>query len=146
MKNKKYYHSSRKRIIVDKTHIEDYLADVRHKIQNDLFILAINEKRVENFKLLANHIIDENIVKETISNLTPEDFSNILRNKHKGYEYELLYVFGKTVTLEEKKSRKPIAVPLYIKINNVRDRSVIIISFHEQKYPLTYYFKRHNNE
>lgn len=31
MKNKKYYHNSRKRIIVDKTHVEDYLNNVKQK-------------------------------------------------------------------------------------------------------------------
>ena len=31
MKNKKYYHNSRKQIIVDKAHIEDYLNNVKQK-------------------------------------------------------------------------------------------------------------------
>ena len=34
----------------------------------------------------------------------------------------------------------------YIKINNMKFSSVIIISFHEQKYNLKYYFKRCKNE
>ena len=100
MKNKKYYHNSRKGIIVDKTHIEDYLAEVRHKIQNGLFILSTNIKRKDNIDLFTDYSIDENVVKEIISGLASEDFSEILRNEHKGFEHELLYVFGKTVSLE----------------------------------------------
>ena len=32
-------------------------------------------------------------------------------------------------------------VSLYIKVNKLENCFVIVISFHEQKYPLTYYFK-----
>lgn len=32
-------------------------------------------------------------------------------------------------------------VSLYIKFNKLENYFVIVISFHEQKYPLTYYFK-----
>lgn len=34
--------------------------------------------------------------------LTVMDFSEILQNKHKGFEHERLYVFGKDVTLLER--------------------------------------------
>ncbi len=142
MKNKKYYHNNRKLITVDKTHIEEYLAEVRQKIKNGLFVLATNIKRKDNIELFTDYIIDENIVKETISDLTSENFSEILRNEHKGFEHELLYVFGKTVSLEKRIGKKLAQVPLYIKINNIKFNSVIIISFHEQKYPVKLYFKR----
>ena len=32
-------------------------------------------------------------------------------------------------------------VSLYIKFNKLENCFVIVISFHEQKYPLTYYFR-----
>ena len=146
MKNKKYYHCSCKLTSVDKTHIEDYLTEVRQKIQNGAYRFAINKKRPDNVKLFAYYAIDERKAKDIILTLNHENFSNIIRNKHKGYEHELLYVFGKTVRLEKIIGKKLVSVPLYIKINNMKFSSVIIISFHEQKYNLKYYFKRCKNE
>lgn len=142
MKNKKYYHSSRKRIIVDKAHIEDYLAEVRQKIKIGLCRFALNKNRQDNIDLLVDYVITKSEVKEIISTLNYIDFSEILQNDHKGYEHEFLYVFGKTVVLKRKKSQEFVDVHLYIKTNNVKDSSVIIISFHEQKHPLKLYFKR----
>ena len=69
------------------------------------------------------------------------DFSEILQNEHKGYEHERLYVFGKDVTLLERTGTEERAVSLYIKFNKLESSFVIVISFHEQKYPLTYFFK-----
>lgn len=142
MKNKKYYHNSRKQIIVDKAHIEDYLAEVRQKIKIGLCRFALNKNRQDNIDLLVDYVITKSEVKEIISTLNYIDFSEILQNDHKEYEHEFLYVFGKTVVLKRKKNKKFVDVPLYIKINNVKESSVIIISFHEQKYPLKFYFKR----
>ena len=142
MKNKKYYHNSRKQIIVDKAHIEDYLAEVRQKIKIGLCRFALNKNRQDNIDLLVDYVITKSEVKEIISTLNYIDISEILQNDHKGYEHEFLYVFGKTVVLKRKKNKKFVDVPLYIKINNVKKSSVIIISFHEQKYPLKFYFKR----
>ena len=142
MKNKKYYHANRERITVDRTHIEEYLAEVRQKIKNGMCRFALNKNRQDNIYLLVDYAIKKWEVKEIISTLNYEDFSEILHNEHKGFEDELLYVFGKTVELRRKISLKFVEVPLYIKINNVKDSAVIIISFHEQKHPLKYYFKR----
>lgn len=69
------------------------------------------------------------------------DFSGILRNEHKGFEHEQLYVFGKDVILLERNGTEEKTVSLYIKFNKLDSCFVIIISFHEQKYPLTYYFR-----
>ena len=79
--------------------------------------------------------------KQIILSLTAMDFSEILQNEHKGYEHEMLYVFGKDVRLLERNGSEEKTVSLYIKFNKLENRFVIVISFHEQKYPLTYYFK-----
>lgn len=141
MKNKKYYHNSRKRIIVDKTHIEDYLAEVRQKIKIGLCRFALNKNRQNNIDLFTNYIIDKNKAKEIILTLNFDDFSNVSQNKHIEYKDELLYIFGKNVLLEERIGKKLVLISLYIKINNTKENTVIIISFHEQKYKLKYYFK-----
>ena len=73
--------------------------------------------------------------------LTATDFSGILQNEHKGYEHEKLYVFGKDVTLLERNGTEEKTVSLYIGFTSWRTGFVIVISFHEQKYPLTYYFR-----
>lgn len=73
--------------------------------------------------------------------LTAKDFSEILQNEHRGFEHERLYVFGKDVTLLERSGNEEKTVSLYIKFNKLENCFVIVISFHKQKYPLTYYFK-----
>ena len=69
------------------------------------------------------------------------DFSEILQNEHKGFEHELLYVFGKNVELLERIGNVSKIVPLYIKFNKLDNCYIIVVSLHEQKYPLNYYFK-----
>ncbi len=69
------------------------------------------------------------------------DFSEILKNEHSGYEHERLYVFGKVVVLMERDGTEEKKVSLYIKFNKLENCFVVVISFHEQKHPLTYYFK-----
>lgn len=69
------------------------------------------------------------------------DFSEVLQNEHKGYENELLYVFGKDVHLLERIGAGERTVSLYIKFNKLDNNYVIVVSFHEQKYPIKYYFK-----
>ena len=80
-------------------------------------------------------------MKEIILRLTENDFSEILQNKHKGYEHEQLYVFGKDVVLLERNGTEQTTVSLYIKFYKLDNGFLIVISFHKQKRPLTYYFK-----
>lgn len=88
-----------------------------------------------------DYVIDEAKAKEIILSLTVIDFSEILQNEHRGYEHEKLYVFGKDVTLLERNGTEEKTVSLYIKFNKLENCFVIVISFHEQKHPLTYYFR-----
>ncbi len=83
----------------------------------------------------------ETKAKDVLLSLTADDFSEILKNEHPGYQHERLYVFGKEVVLLKRIGAEKKTVPLYIKFNKLENRFVIVISFHEQKYPLTYYFK-----
>lgn len=73
--------------------------------------------------------------------MTATDFSEILQNGHKGYEHELLYVFGKEVKLLERMGSTSRSVCLYIKFNKTDNCYVLVVSLHEQKYPIQYYFK-----
>lgn len=121
--------------------IESYLSDVKDAVENNRYRIDRNSKRQDNVQLFLDYVIDETKAKEILLSLTAIDFSAILPNEHKGYEYEQLYVFGKDVLLLERNGSEEKTVSLYIKFNKLENSFVIVISFHEQKYPLTYYFK-----
>ena len=126
---------------IEKKDIEQYLSEVKEAVGNDRYRLDRNAKRQDNINLFLDYVIDEAKAKEIILSLTVMDFSEILQNEHKGFEHERLYVFGKDVTLLERTGTAEKTVSLYIKFNKLENCFVIIISFHEQKHPLTYYFK-----
>ena len=79
--------------------------------------------------------------KQILLSLEAADFSEIRHNIHKGYEHELLYVFGKDVKLLNRFGSEEEQVSLYIKFNKLESLYVIVISFHKQKYPLNYKFR-----
>ena len=124
---------------IEKKDIELYLSEVKEAAANDRYRLDRNSRRQDNISLFLDYVIDE--AKAIILGLTAMDFSEILQNEHAGYEHERLYVFGKDVTLLERNGTEERTVSLYIKFNKLENCFVIVISFHEQKYPLTYYFK-----
>lgn len=123
--------------------IEFYLLEIKDAVINDRYRLDRNSRRQDNINLFLDYIIDEQKAKDIILELTAMDFSEIRQNEHAGYEHEQLYVFGKDVKLLERIGYKEKTVSLYIKFNKLENSFVIIISFHEQKYPLNYYFKQH---
>lgn len=126
---------------IDKKDIEQYLSEVKEAVENDRYRLERNDKRQDNINLFLDYVINEAKAKEIILSLTAMDFSEILQNEHKGFEHEQLYVFGKDVILLERNGAEEKTVSLYIKFNKLENSFVIVISFHEQKYPLTYYFQ-----
>ena len=135
-------HSAEDEVLnIEKNDIEQYLSEVKEAVGNDRYRLDRNAKRQDNITLFLDYVIDEAKAKGIILSLTVMDFSEILQNEHKGFEYERLYVFGKDVTLLERTGTAEKAVSLYIKFNKLENCFVIVISFHEQKHPLTYYFK-----
>lgn len=121
--------------------IEQYLTEVKEAVETGKYRIDRNAKRQDNINLFLDYIIDEAKAKEIILSLTAIDFVEILNNEHKGYEHERLYVFGKDVILLERNGTEEKTVSLYIKFNKLENSFVIVISFHEQKHPLTYYFK-----
>lgn len=121
--------------------IEFYLCEVKEAVKNNQYRLDRNSRRQDNINLFFDYVIDEQKAKDIILDLTAMDFSEILQNEHVGYEHERLYVFGKDVTLLERTGNEEKTVSLYIKFNKLENHFVIVISFHEQKYPLNYYFR-----
>lgn len=126
---------------IDQKAIEQYLSEVKEAVENNNYRLARNTRRQDNINLFLDYVIDEAKAKEIILSLDVMDFSEILQNEHKGFEHEKLYVFGKDVVLLERNGMEEKTVSLYIKFNKLENCFVVVISFHEQKYPFTYYFK-----
>ena len=135
------YSSENKALNIDQKDIERYLSEVKDAVEKDNYRLDRNARRQDNINLFLDYVIDEAKAKEIILSLTAMDFSEILQNEHKGFEHEKLYVFGKDVILLERNGTEEKTVSLYIKFNKLENCFVIVISFHEQKHPLTYYFR-----
>lgn len=142
-KNKKpIIHSAEDKVLnMDQKDIDQYLSEVKEAVEKDNYRLDRNARRQDNTNLFLDYVIDEAKAKDIILSLISMDFSEILQNEHKGYEHEKLYVFGKDVTLLERNGTEEKTVSLYIKFNKLENCFVIVISFHEQKHPLTYYFR-----
>lgn len=118
--------------------IELYLQGVWDAIEAGKYQIA---PRPKNRKLLTEYLITEEEEVDIIKGLTPMDFSNAVPNDHKGREDETLYIFGKDISLLERFGNQERNVSLYIKFNKISDLYLFVISFHEQVYPLSYYFK-----
>lgn len=121
--------------------IDIYLAEVKDAIQKNRYRIELNSHRQDNRNLFLDYVIDETMAKDILLGLTATDFSKVLQNEHRGYEHELLYVFGKDVKLLERIGNTSRTVSLYIKFNKMDNCYVIVVSMHEQKYPIHYYFK-----
>ena len=126
---------------VSRSAVEQYLYEVKASIRNNRYIIARNSKRQDNLDLFSDYIIDEADAKAVLLSLEADDFSEVRQNTHLGQEHELLWIFGKNVSLIERFGGAEKIVGLYIKFNKLENKYVVVVSFHEQKYPLTYYFR-----
>lgn len=121
--------------------VENYLEAVKCAVKARRYRLDMNVKRPDNRKLFQTYSLTEEDAENIILDLNVMDFSDAVPNEHVGFEHETLYIFGKEVLLIERYGTAEKLVPLYIKFNKLDNEFVIVISFHEQRHPLTYYFK-----
>ena len=121
--------------------VENYLEAVKCAVKAHRYRLDMNTKRPDNRKLFQTYLLTEEDTENIILNLNAMDFSDAVPNEHVGFEHETLYIFGKEVLLIERYGTAEKLVPLYIKFNKLDNEFVIVISFHEQRHPPTYYFK-----
>lgn len=121
--------------------IDLYLKEIKNAVQNDRYRIDRNNKRQDNQNLFIDYVIDEAKAKEILLSLDVTDFSEKRNNEHKGFEHEVLYIFGKDIKLLERFGAEEKTVSLYFKFNKLENCFVVVISFHEQKFPMKYYFK-----
>ena len=121
--------------------VENYLEAVKCAVKARRYRLDMNVKRPDNRKLFDTYLLTMRDAENIILDLNAMDFSDAVPNEHVGFEHETLYIFGKEVLLIERYGTAEKLVPLYIKFNKLDNEFVIVISFHEQRHPLTYYFQ-----
>lgn len=126
---------------ITQSEVEEYLNSVKEAVKNDNYRIEMNKNRNDNRNLFIDYVLNEVMIKEILLSLTVRDFSERRKNNHKGFEDETLYIFGKETKALERFGVDYKAVKLYIKLNLIADDFVFVISFHEQRYPLHYYFK-----
>ena len=125
-------------MVVSVDEVEVYLLDVINAIKDNRFKISQREK---NRKLVLDYILDREKIKEIILSLTVKDFSSSVNNIKEEYSSEILYIFGKDVMLLPRFGSREKKVSIYIKFNKIDDGYIIVVSFHDQQYPLKYPFK-----
>lgn len=120
--------------------VEEYLSNVKKAVKEGRYEIERNANREANSMLFRNYLISEEDAKKIIYNLTPMDFSEAVRNRKPQYADEILYIFGKEVKLLERYGDAGKEIELYIRFKKESNDYVIVISFHEAKYPVKKYF------
>lgn len=123
---------------VTREEISNYLSEVKKYVNAGQYQIS---NRTKNQSLYIEYVFSEERCKEIILDLEVDDFSDAVQNDHPQHPEEILYIFGKEVSLLPKQGGGEENVALYIKFNKLTNLYVIVISFHKQDYPLTYKFK-----
>lgn len=123
---------------VTRDEVRDYLSEVRNSVNDGCYQIS---PRTKNQSLYIDYVFSEERCKEILLDLEVDDFSDAVQNDHPQHPEEILYIFGKEVSLLHKQGGNEETVALYIKFNKLTNLYVIVISFHKQDYPLTYKFK-----
>ena len=123
---------------VTRDEVIDYLSEVKQSVNDGRYQIS---PRTKNQILYIDYVFSEELCKEIILDLEVDDFSDAVKNDHPQHPEEVLYIFGKEVSLLPKHGGDEEAVALYIKFNKLTNLYVIVVSFHKQDYPLNYRFK-----
>ena len=135
----KYHHEIQGEVvIITKESIEQYLIDVKKLIKEQKYII---EPRDKNDDLYDQYVLPKDKSEQILLSLAVDDFSEIVKYKNKNGEYVPHYVFGKKVVLTPRYRTHEEEVSLYIKFNKKSNMFVVVVSFHEEEYPMVYYFK-----
>ena len=125
-------------LVINRRKIECYLADVKQAVKDKRYTVSQRDK---NEQLFIDYNITEQMREDILLSLQVEDFCEAVNNEHPRFAHEILYVFGKDVSLLPRFGGAERIVSLYIKFNKLDNLYCIVISFHEQEHPLKYAFK-----
>lgn len=115
-----------------------YLEDVKKLVKGKHYLVS---KRSKNSDFVQKYRISYLMIEDIILDLTYKDFSYADYNEHPDFKDEILYVFGKQVKVATRLMNTEDYINLYIKLNKTDDNLLIIVSIHEQEYPLVLKFK-----
>lgn len=118
--------------------VEKYLYDLFVSVNEGRYQIS---SRSKNDSIFQDYIFSEEDAKNVILSLTASDFSEAVPNEHSQYLDEILYIFGKDINLLPRFGGDEERISLYIKFNKLINQYVIVVSFHEQEYPIKYRFK-----
>ena len=116
--------------------VTSYLKNLKEMIsKNAKIILSLRSK---NIIFCENYNIKLQDIKNILLDLNINDFCNILKNKSINCN-EILYLFTKVVKIGNMRKK----IQLYIKINKLSDKNVIIVvSFHKVEHKLKTKFRK----
>ena len=123
---------------VTRGEVVDYLNEVKKSVEEGRYQIS---PRTKNQSLYIDYVFSEQLCKEILLDLEADDFSEAVQNDHPQHPEEILYIFGKDVILLPKQGGDEETVSLYIKFNKLANFYAIVISFHQQDYPIVYKFK-----
>ena len=123
---------------VTRADVANYLEEVHAAVKAGRYQISPRQK---NQELYFDYVFHESDEKEILLSLGVNDFSEAVQNNHEKYPDEVIYIFGKDVSLMPRFGQGAETVSLYIKFNKLANQYVIVISLHKQEYPLNYPFK-----
>ena len=107
--------------------------------QKELLYEKLSELPDDDQELYRRYYIEE-YSQEEIEKMKGVSQNTIFK-KLRRIKNQLTEMCRNIVVLLERTGTEEKTVSLYIKFNKLENSFVIVISFHEQKHPLTYYFK-----
>ena len=128
-----------------KEDIEEYLQKVRDSIDNHRFHISMNPKRPDNRAFFATYCCTEADAAAICRGLTYRDFSKCEPSRNQHNVGQLLYFFGKKVSLNKRidDGTGEVEVEIYIKFDLKQSGTTICVSFHQAAFPINYYFNSH---
>lgn len=127
--------------MIGKNEVKQYLLVVCELVRKGQYHIERNENREANDALFLNYLIDERKAAEIITQLEVNNFCGRVEDRSL-QSSEMLYIFGRNVTLQKRFEDGFDEVELYIKLKKTKNHFVVVISFHESKYPMEYYFEK----
>lgn len=126
-----------------KEEISSILRKIKQCIKKGKYTISLNQNRKENRNFVLNYNLFSNKQKKILLQIKVEDFCHSLKNLHKGFENETLYVFVPKINLINGFGEVE-EVDVYTKFNLIENDSedyTVVVSFHKSNKPIKYLFR-----